>query len=172
MTFANNIATLAVENCLIRPLGRLFNDQTVSSLSKEQISNLASETPEAQNRRKCHQQELEKLQAGLHALSQLRIKSPPSGFAPPAPSPKPTPGSTFTEPSFFGIRLFTPVSSDIPKQPQSLFNQPGAASHPPVHAQAPPKPTPERPFKLGWTEPFNPSNYPSTVAYRHPIVSR
>lgn len=82
VTFVDNIATLAIENCLIRPLGSVFNSQRLSSLSDEQIHNLASESPEIQLERKTLEQELEKLQAGLQALNALKIESLPSSCAP------------------------------------------------------------------------------------------
>lgn len=169
VTFIDNIATLAIENCLIRPLGNVFDSQSVSNLSEEQVTNLASESPEAQLTRECFKQELEKLQAGLQALSELKIERPPSVFTP--PPPKPTTGSPVTEPSFFGINLFTSTNPGIPAPAQqepagSLFNNLGATPNPPFYGGIPLKPIPQQPFGLEWMRPFDSSRYPSTVGCR------
>ena len=83
MTFFDNVAILAIENCLLAPLERIFTCQTVSDMSDEQIQELASERPYVRETRERLGRELEKLQAGLRTFedfSNTRVSLPQRPF--------------------------------------------------------------------------------------------
>ncbi|KOC13674.1 dynamin family protein [Aspergillus flavus AF70] len=88
VTFVDNIATLAIENCLLGPLERIFTSQTVNNMDDQQIRELAEELPHVQHDRQRLDQELNKLQAGLDTFNIFSTESSslqrPSIFAKPA----------------------------------------------------------------------------------------
>lgn len=79
----DNIATLAVENCLLAPLERIFTNQTVNTMDENQLKDLAAEPPFVREDRRRLTGELGKLQAGLQIFSVLGT-GPPSMSRPPA----------------------------------------------------------------------------------------
>ncbi|KAE8334718.1 hypothetical protein BDV24DRAFT_172020 [Aspergillus arachidicola] len=90
VTFVDNIATLAIENCLLGPLERIFTSQTVNNMDDQQIRELAEELPHVQHDRQRLDQELNKLQAGLDTFNIFSTESSslqrPPMFAKPKPA--------------------------------------------------------------------------------------
>ncbi|KAJ5594161.1 uncharacterized protein N7459_000369 [Penicillium hispanicum] len=81
VTFGNNIATLAIENCLVAPLADMFDTQKVHNLSDQQVQELVMETPSQHQQRANAHVEIEKLQSAQAVLNKL---SKPSLDLPPA----------------------------------------------------------------------------------------
>lgn len=69
MTFVDNIAILAIENCLLRPLESIFTGQTVLDLDDNTIRKIAAELPTTQRDRMRLTRELEKLRKGRQTLN-------------------------------------------------------------------------------------------------------
>ena len=70
-TFIDNVAILAIENCLLVPLEAIFTSLNVSNMESKQIKSLASEPAHVQSDREMYQTQLEKLRAGLRTLNIL-----------------------------------------------------------------------------------------------------
>lgn len=70
-TFIDNIVILAIENCLLIPLGDIFTSLAVSRMEPETIQSLAEEPPHVQADRNRYSSQLEKLEAGLKTLNIL-----------------------------------------------------------------------------------------------------
>jgi hypothetical protein len=68
-TFIDNVAILAIENCLLLPLESIFTSLAVNNMSDERIKFYGSEAPFIQADRERLRGELDKLQAGLRACS-------------------------------------------------------------------------------------------------------
>jgi hypothetical protein len=83
LTFVDNVATLAIENCLLVPLERIFTSQAVNDMDDEQISELAAEPPHIRQERERLSSELEKLQAGMQAFN---VFTTDGSSLPPPPS--------------------------------------------------------------------------------------
>ncbi|RLL94583.1 hypothetical protein CFD26_102665 [Aspergillus turcosus] len=66
--FMNNVANLAIENCLLGPLESIFTSATVVNMDDEQIEDLASEPTAVREQRERLNYQLEKLQTGLSTL--------------------------------------------------------------------------------------------------------
>ncbi|KAJ5664593.1 hypothetical protein N7462_011406 [Penicillium macrosclerotiorum] len=66
--YIDNISILAIENCLLRPLLTIFTNQTVNSMTDQQIKEIASESPHKQKERERLNQGLEKLEKGMRTL--------------------------------------------------------------------------------------------------------
>ncbi|KAL5360179.1 hypothetical protein BJX96DRAFT_184398 [Aspergillus floccosus] len=97
LTFVDNVATLAIENCLLVPLQRIFTSQAVNDMDDEQISELAAEPPHIRQERERLSSELEKLQAGMQAFNVFT-----------------TDGSSLPPPPSFATRATTPVKPQSP----------------------------------------------------------
>lgn len=69
MTFVDNVAILAIENCLLRPLEHIFTGQTVLGIHEDQIREIATEPASIQKDRKRLNEELKKLRAGRQTLN-------------------------------------------------------------------------------------------------------
>lgn len=69
MTFIDNVAILAIENCLLRPLEHIFTGQTVLDLDDNKICKIAAEPSTTQRDRERLNEELEKLRKGRQALN-------------------------------------------------------------------------------------------------------
>ncbi|KAJ5992682.1 Dynamin GTPase [Penicillium sp. IBT 35674x] len=69
VTFVDNIAILAIENCLLRPLESIFTGQTVLDLDDNEIRKIAAEPSTTQRDRERLNKELEKLRKGRQALN-------------------------------------------------------------------------------------------------------
>lgn len=82
MTFVDNVATLGIENCLLDPLQRIFTSQVVNNMDDDQIRELAMEPPYIHEERQRLGRELDKLQAGLRALSVFNTQKPSLGNPP------------------------------------------------------------------------------------------
>jgi cell division protein FtsB len=65
-TFIDNIAILAIENCLMQPLETIFTGSTVGLMADQKIKQLTAEPSYTQANRKQLKSDLEKLQAGLN----------------------------------------------------------------------------------------------------------
>ncbi|KAJ5975515.1 P-loop containing nucleoside triphosphate hydrolase protein [Penicillium waksmanii] len=70
-TFIDNVAILAIENCLLLPLERIFTSLAVSNMDTKQIRSLADEPAHVQSDRERYTSQLEKLEAGLKTLNIL-----------------------------------------------------------------------------------------------------
>lgn len=82
VVFVDNIVVLAVENCLLRPLGEIFTSKMVTGMSDNQIQDIAAEPQETRNERLQMKTDLEQLRGGKRALSIFSA----SGLGPNAPS--------------------------------------------------------------------------------------
>ncbi|KAJ5587655.1 uncharacterized protein N7459_003420 [Penicillium hispanicum] len=69
VTFADNVEILAIENCLLAPLGQVFTCQTVNNMDDATIRELATEPDHVQTERARLNRELEKLHTGLQRIS-------------------------------------------------------------------------------------------------------
>ncbi|KAL2832307.1 P-loop containing nucleoside triphosphate hydrolase protein [Aspergillus pseudoustus] len=77
ITFVNNVATLAIENCLIQPLQKIFTSQVVNDMDDEQIQELAAEPSYVCEERERLGKELKRLQAGLRTFNVYRPRTLP-----------------------------------------------------------------------------------------------
>ena len=68
--FINNIAVLAIENCLIKGLSGIFSPSLIASLSDEQLRAIAAESNEIRDERECLRQRLDALEAGKNVLTE------------------------------------------------------------------------------------------------------
>ncbi|KAJ5095617.1 Dynamin GTPase [Penicillium alfredii] len=75
-TYMDNVAILAVENCLLCPLEKIFTRQTVRDMDDEQVRKLAAEPLDFQKNRKRLSDELEKLQKARQTLNGCSTKGP------------------------------------------------------------------------------------------------
>jgi GTPase SAR1 family protein len=66
--FMNNVANLAIENCLLQPLESIFTSASVVNMDDQHIEDLASEPTVVQEQRERLSYQLEKLQAGQGIL--------------------------------------------------------------------------------------------------------
>ncbi|KAF7180986.1 hypothetical protein CNMCM7691_000115 [Aspergillus felis] len=82
VTFVDNVATLGIENCLLDPLQRIFTSQVVNNMDDDQIRELSMEQPYIHEERQRLGRELDKLQAGLRALSVFNTQKPSLGNLP------------------------------------------------------------------------------------------
>ncbi|KAJ6110296.1 Dynamin GTPase [Penicillium sp. IBT 16267x] len=94
VTFVDNVAILAIENCLLRPLENIFTGQAVLDLDDNKIRKIAAEPPTTQKDRERLTEELEKLRKGRQALNAFRadgssLRAPPilGHAAPPTSTP-------------------------------------------------------------------------------------
>ncbi|KAF7114502.1 hypothetical protein CNMCM5793_008806 [Aspergillus hiratsukae] len=79
--FMNNVANLAIENCLLRPLESIFTSITVINMDDEHIEDLASEPTAVREQRDLLNYQLEKLQTGLSTLKSYEFSQPrPEGL--------------------------------------------------------------------------------------------
>ncbi|KAJ6172343.1 hypothetical protein N7470_001410 [Penicillium chermesinum] len=85
-TFINNVAILAIENCLLEPLPLILTSKTIHDMPDSQVKTLAAEPPSCQEERARLGRELEKLQAGLQVLGQFNIAKGPKPSLNPAES--------------------------------------------------------------------------------------
>lgn len=69
MTFVDNVAILAIENCLLCPLEHIFTGKTVLDMDDQQIQEIAAEPPNIQKDRERLNEELGKLRKGLQTLN-------------------------------------------------------------------------------------------------------
>jgi hypothetical protein len=69
MVFIDNVAILAIENCLLRPLEQIFSNQVINSMDDEEIEKLAGESQEVKEERERLSRELKKLETGMRTLS-------------------------------------------------------------------------------------------------------
>lgn len=76
MTFIDNIAILAIENCLLRPLEQIFTGQTIINMDDAQVQSIAAEPISVEMDRNRLSEELSKLKAGRQTLSAFRIDGP------------------------------------------------------------------------------------------------
>ncbi|KAL4785160.1 hypothetical protein BJX76DRAFT_356335 [Aspergillus varians] len=67
--YTENIAMLAIENCLLLPLETIFTSKLVCQMGTEQVIRLASEPASIQHSREALQKKVEKLQACLKICS-------------------------------------------------------------------------------------------------------
>lgn len=79
MTFIDNVAMLAIENCLLRPLEHIFTSRLVNELSDERIGHLAAEETGGTETRERLNRELGKLHKAKRELKALNkdSSSPP-----------------------------------------------------------------------------------------------
>jgi hypothetical protein len=66
--FINNIAVLAVENCLIKNLPAIFSPTLTADMDDEQLRAIASESEEIRSERASLEQKLSVLESGKHVL--------------------------------------------------------------------------------------------------------
>lgn len=73
MTFVDNVAILAIENCLLCPLEHIFTGKTVLGMDDQQIQEIAAEPSNIQKDRERLNEELEKLRKGRQTLNAFSI---------------------------------------------------------------------------------------------------
>ncbi|KAJ5649811.1 uncharacterized protein N7484_003534 [Penicillium longicatenatum] len=83
LTFIDNVAILAIENCLLRPLEHIFTGQVVLELDDNEISKIAAEPSTTQKDRERLTDELEKLRKGKQTLNAFSadgssLRAPPT----------------------------------------------------------------------------------------------
>ncbi|OOQ90479.1 Dynamin family protein [Penicillium brasilianum] len=76
--FIDNVAILAIENCLLRPLEHIFSNQVINNMDDEEIEKLAGESQEVKEERERLSRELKKLEAGMRTLSTFNADRPSS----------------------------------------------------------------------------------------------
>ncbi|PIG83067.1 dynamin family protein [Aspergillus arachidicola] len=128
VTFVDNIATLAIENCLLSPLERIFTSQTVNNMDDQQIRELAQELPHVQHDRQRLDQELNKLQAGLDTFNIFSTES--SSLQRPPMFAKPKPASA--HPSLFPGLDPIALRKKLESQSKSHSVPPTSSPSPPV----------------------------------------
>lgn len=69
VVFVDNIVVLAVENCLLRPLRKIFTSKMVTGMSDDQIKEIAAEPQETRDERLQMTIDLKLLRGGKRALS-------------------------------------------------------------------------------------------------------
>lgn len=181
VTFVDNVATLAIENCLLRPLDQMFTSQTINNMKDEEVQQLAAEPSYILEERERLSGELAKLQAGLRAFGPFNIH-PPS--MPPFGS-KAKPPSTSSDSASSGQESFTPPKrsfsslspsvtssaseplSESETHPESLFKNSKMSQEKPIpmfsSAFSKPAATSSRfTFQPGRTGPSNATQSPST----------
>ena len=67
----DDFSMLAIEQCLVRKLPRLFIPEMIHEMSEEEVSQLASETEDTTIQRNKCMERLAVLQAGIHDLRSL-----------------------------------------------------------------------------------------------------
>jgi hypothetical protein len=72
--FINNVAVLAIENCLIKDLGAIFSPMLTISMEDEQIQAIAAESEETRDKRTALRKKLSVLQSGRQALYEHKGK--------------------------------------------------------------------------------------------------
>ncbi|OOQ83643.1 dynamin family protein [Penicillium brasilianum] len=121
ITFVQNVAILAIENCLLFPLEDIFSPQTVVSMDDQQVQKVAAEPSETQRERARLNEELEKLRLGRETLEAYR----PNEISLPKP---PAMGLPNSQPQGPRVRVRLPhrdaaqaaaLPPQIPKQPAS-----------------------------------------------------
>ncbi|OQD91991.1 hypothetical protein PENSOL_c046G03670 [Penicillium solitum] len=73
VTFVDNVAILAIENCLLCPLEHIFTGKTVLGMDDQQIQEIAAEPSNIQKDRERLNEELEKLRKGRQTLNAFSI---------------------------------------------------------------------------------------------------
>lgn len=76
MTFIDNVATLAIENCLLRPLEHIFTGQAIIGMEDTLIQSIAAEPPNVNFDRNRLNEELSMLHAGRQTLSAFSTNGP------------------------------------------------------------------------------------------------
>ncbi|KAF3384322.1 Interferon-induced GTP-binding protein Mx2 [Penicillium rolfsii] len=74
VTFVENVAILAIENCLLFPLEHVFSSQIVVDMDDERIEKVATEPSETQKERTRLNEELEKLRRGRQTLDAYKTE--------------------------------------------------------------------------------------------------
>ncbi|OTA56465.1 P-loop containing nucleoside triphosphate hydrolase protein [Hypoxylon sp. EC38] len=73
-TFADNVVTLAIENCLVKDLPLIMTAGRFSQMGDAKIEQLASEAPEIQEKRKKLQEDCEAFVKGLQMCNKYRLR--------------------------------------------------------------------------------------------------
>ena len=68
--FVNNVAVLAVENCLVKDLSEIFSPIMVADMSTDRVFAIAAESVEVRERRASLKAKLEVLQNGQRVLNE------------------------------------------------------------------------------------------------------
>ncbi|KAJ5357606.1 hypothetical protein N7541_004764 [Penicillium brevicompactum] len=92
-TFIDNVAFLAIENCLLVPLSCVLTAQSISNLNDAQIQELAMEPRSAELNRQRLNEELKKLRLSSQALKEFNIPDLP--MSPKLGTETPTAGAAF-----------------------------------------------------------------------------
>ncbi|OKP14329.1 Interferon-induced GTP-binding protein Mx2 [Penicillium subrubescens] len=71
--FIDNVAILAIENCLLRPLEHIFSNQVINDMDDKEIEKLAGESQEVREERDRLSGELKKLEAGMRTLGTFAL---------------------------------------------------------------------------------------------------
>ncbi|KAL4908490.1 P-loop containing nucleoside triphosphate hydrolase protein [Aspergillus multicolor] len=141
VTFVDNVATLAIENCLLEPLQHIFTSQTINGMDESQIHELAAEPSFVNKERMRLSKELDKLRAGMRTFNVFRPPQPPLGSLPSSNSAAKVSKNTSSKPnsessssvSSLGKKPvpILPASLDAPAGAQSkspTANEPGTAA--------------------------------------------
>jgi hypothetical protein len=71
MVFVSNVASLAVEQCLLADLANVFSPATIRDMSPDKIALIASESNETLQERGRLKDRVEVLRKGLHTLRRI-----------------------------------------------------------------------------------------------------
>jgi hypothetical protein len=69
LIFVQNVAILAIENCLLSPLEDVFSSQTIVDMDDDQVQKVAAEPPENPKKRKRLNDEIGMLRDGKRMLA-------------------------------------------------------------------------------------------------------
>ena len=71
LTFINNVASLAVEQCLLAGLHKIFSPMTIRDMDDEKLNLIAEESRDTVSERERLNERLEGLSKGLRTLKEL-----------------------------------------------------------------------------------------------------
>ena len=71
LVFINNIASLAVEQCLLSGLSKIFSSTTIREMNDEKLELVASESRDTRMERERVAERVQILQKGLHTLKRI-----------------------------------------------------------------------------------------------------
>ncbi|KAH8423399.1 uncharacterized protein LDX57_001158 [Aspergillus melleus] len=131
VTFVDNVATLAIENCLLRPLDQMLTSQTINNMKDEEVQQLAAEPSYILEERERLSGELAKLQAGLRAFGPFNIhppSMPPFGSKAKPPSTSSDSASSGQESSNPPKSLFSSLSPSVTSSASEPFSE--SETHP------------------------------------------
>lgn len=81
-TFAVTVINLAIESCLISDIPDIFTPAKICAMSKEQLSELAAESDDVQDRRRQLKADVEALRASIAVCQKYKPRTVTSKYHP------------------------------------------------------------------------------------------